>query len=143
MHRVTLHLNPRALGEVRVVLTLRDGVAHVRIAAGDAARTQLLQSSPELQRMLEQAGAPHARIDVRELAGASAQTSTTSATRDSFPGGEGSYETNHQQNQDQHHPGMGDGHFARDGADTRTGTTRSHSGQPFNRAPDSGVDLTM
>ncbi len=146
VHRLTLHLNPRALGDVRVVLTLRDGVANVRIAAGDAARVELLRSSPELQRMLEQAGVHTARVDVRDLAGAA--SGTTNAAAPSPAGEAGSsgttaFELGEQRNQNQHHPGMGGGHFARDGADTTTGTARSRPGQPFNRAPATGVDLTM
>ena len=46
VHRVTLQLNPRALGDVRVVLTMRHGDVHVRLAAGPEARAALGQSPP-------------------------------------------------------------------------------------------------
>lgn len=66
-HRITLELAPAALGEVRVVMTVRDGVVHVQLAAGEAARRTLREGSPELTRMLEQIGATEARVVLREL----------------------------------------------------------------------------
>ncbi len=66
-HRITMKLQPEQLGEVRVVLTLREGTVHVRLAAGQEARAALLDGSPELSRLLEHTGATETRIVVREL----------------------------------------------------------------------------
>lgn len=66
-HRITLELAPAALGEVRVVLTVRAGVVHVQLAAGEVARRALREGSPELTRMLEQIGATETRVVLREL----------------------------------------------------------------------------
>ncbi|RNL80242.1 flagellar hook-length control protein FliK [Nocardioides marmorisolisilvae] len=66
-HRITMKLQPEALGEVRVVLTVRDGAVHVRLAAGQEARAALLEGSPELKQLLERAGATDAKVVVREL----------------------------------------------------------------------------
>ena len=66
-HRVTLQLEPEALGEVRVVLTIRDGEVHVRLAAGEDAQRALREGAPELRRLLELAGASDTEISVRDL----------------------------------------------------------------------------
>lgn len=67
-HRITMKLNPEQLGEVRVVMTMREGSVHVRLAASEPqAHQALLQGSPELTRLLEVAGAGDARISVRDL----------------------------------------------------------------------------
>lgn len=71
--RMTLHLNPGELGEVRVVMTVRDGSVRVRLAAHEQAHDALLQGAPELRRLLEShAATAEARIVVRELATAPA-----------------------------------------------------------------------
>lgn len=69
-HRITLTLQPAQLGEVRVTLVVRDGTVRVRMSgeAGDGAVRQALASgAPELQRMLERAGATEARVLVRDV----------------------------------------------------------------------------
>lgn len=66
--RVTLQLAPEALGEVRVVLSVRDGAVQVSLAAGQEAQRALLEGTPELRRLLEATGAGDARIVVRDLA---------------------------------------------------------------------------
>ncbi|MFC7505674.1 flagellar hook-length control protein FliK, partial [Nocardioides sp. GCM10030258] len=69
-HRITLTLQPAQLGEVRVTLVVRDGAVRVRMSgeAGDGAvRQALATGAPELQRMLERAGATEARILVRDV----------------------------------------------------------------------------
>lgn len=71
-HRITLHLQPAALGDVRVVLTVRAGQVHVSLAAGDAARATLLREAPELHRMLDRLGAGQTQIIVRDLSGVQA-----------------------------------------------------------------------
>lgn len=67
VHRVTLDLAPAALGDVRVVLTVRQGEVHVRLAAGDEARAALARSGGELTRALEQVGIRDARIVLTDL----------------------------------------------------------------------------
>jgi hypothetical protein len=73
--RVTVRLQPEALGEVRVVLSVRDGALRVSLSAAGPAHHTLLEGAPELQRLLQAAGSPDARIIVRDLPGA-ALTST-------------------------------------------------------------------
>ncbi len=64
VHRVTLQLNPRALGDVRVVLTMRQGDVHVRLSAGPEARAALASSSSELSRALDRLGLGEHRISL-------------------------------------------------------------------------------
>lgn len=75
--RVTLKLNPEALGEVRVVLTSRRGGLEVSLAAGSDARAALTEGAPELQRLLEAVGRGDSRIVVRDLFGAMAGTTVS------------------------------------------------------------------
>lgn len=78
-HRITLTLQPAQLGEVRVTLVVRDGAVRVRMSgeAGDGAVRQALASgAPELQRMLERAGATEARVLVRDPFNPAAMPST-------------------------------------------------------------------
>lgn len=78
--RVTLQLAPEALGDVRVVLSVRDGAVRVSLAAGQEAQRALLEGTPELRRLLESTGVSDPRIVVRDLASASATTPTTTST---------------------------------------------------------------
>ncbi|WP_110208262.1 flagellar hook-length control protein FliK [Nocardioides daejeonensis] len=85
-HRLTIKLQPEALGEVRVVLSLRHGEVQVRITAGEAAAQALGQDSPELRRLLEQAGMGEARIAVRESGGSFLADTTYGGTADRHDG---------------------------------------------------------
>ncbi|MBO9523538.1 MAG: flagellar hook-length control protein FliK [Nocardioidaceae bacterium] len=68
-HRLTLTLRPEHLGEVRVVMTVRDGAVQVRLAAGEhEARAALREGVPDLHRLLQATGATDTRVVVRELA---------------------------------------------------------------------------
>lgn len=67
--RITIKLQPESLGEVRVVVSVRDGVVQVRLAGGDAAAQALAQEAPELRRLLEQVGATDTRVQVRDGSG--------------------------------------------------------------------------
>ncbi|MCW2820018.1 MAG: flagellar hook-length control protein FliK, partial [Marmoricola sp.] len=78
VHQVTLQLNPRALGDVRVVLTLRQGDVHVRLAAGPEARAALARSSSELSRALDRLGLGDHRIS---LSGTGAQDASVVVAR--------------------------------------------------------------
>ncbi|MFS3127100.1 flagellar hook-length control protein FliK [Nocardioides sp. Bht2] len=64
--RMTLTLQPEALGEVRVHLSVRDGVVQVRLSAVDAAAQALAMDAPELRRMLESIGATDTRVLVND-----------------------------------------------------------------------------
>ena len=66
-HRLMLRLHPADLGEVRVVLTVRDGTVDVALSAGPAAREALQQGSPHLRALLELAGATAGDVVVRDL----------------------------------------------------------------------------
>lgn len=70
--RLTLQLQPAALGDVRVTLTVRDGQVHVALAAGTDAQAALLRDAPELHRLLERVGASQPQIVVRDLPAAPA-----------------------------------------------------------------------
>jgi flagellar hook-length control protein FliK len=70
-HRLTLTLQPEQLGEVRVVMTVRDGTVQVRLAAGGhEARAALRDGVPDLHRLLQATGATDTRVVVRELVAA-------------------------------------------------------------------------
>jgi flagellar hook-length control protein FliK len=84
--RVTLQLAPEALGEVRVVLSVRDGAVQVSLAAGQEAQRALIEGSPELRRLLETAGASDPRIVVRDLPATPQTTPTTTAGTSGQPG---------------------------------------------------------
>ena len=62
--RITLKLAPEALGEVRVVLTVRDGDVQVRMIGSEQAQQALRAGAPELQRLLDLAGASSSQIIV-------------------------------------------------------------------------------
>lgn len=68
VHRLTMRLQPEALGEVRVTLTVRDGGVQVHLSGGEDAARALAEGAPELRRVLELAGA-EARVVVRDLTG--------------------------------------------------------------------------
>ena len=146
-HRVTLQLNPAALGEVRVTLTVRAGVVRVSLAASSEAQASLLHGAPELRRLLELTGASDTRIVVRDLpSGAAPVTAPPPASTDTGTGAfgqPGSGQVGHggDRSQDQH-------------AGTRDGATNARDGDhdeavrprpidPTTRTRTSGVDVTM
>jgi flagellar hook-length control protein FliK len=75
VHRLTLRLHPADLGEVKVVLTVKDNVVDVTMHADAAAREALRDGSPQLRSLLELAGAGAGQLVVRELT-----TTSSSAT---------------------------------------------------------------
>lgn len=143
-HRIALTLNPEQLGEVRVVMTMRAGSVHVRLAAGEEARLSLSQGSAELSRMLEHAGATETRIVVRELPATPAATATplpTTGTSDALLSSGGD------QSQNQHAGTRAD-HPATDGTNhSRQQSTQLPTEvrpiQPVLDPRNPGVDLTM
>ena len=62
--RITLKLSPEALGDVRVVLTVRDGDVQVRMIGSEQAQQALRAGAPELQRLLDLAGASSSSVIV-------------------------------------------------------------------------------
>jgi len=142
-HRITLTLKPEALGEVRVVMTVRDGAVHVRLAGGHEAHQALLAGSPELSRLLEQAGATETRIVVRDLSGAVAPTTGGSRTDQGFDLGQGlGAGTNRSQDE---HAGTRAEQQATDGSHhtTTPGAASPRTVEPATRTRTSGVDVTM
>ncbi len=147
-HRITLTLQPEQLGEVRVVMTMRQGSVHVRLAAGHDAQISLAAGSAELTRLLEQAGITETRIVVRELPSSLAQGATqTSLTLPTNANPDAQLGAGGERNQDQHAGTRAD-HLATDGADH----PRHHRSpvvaevRPIQTVPGTraaGVDLTM
>ncbi|HEY1133168.1 MAG TPA: flagellar hook-length control protein FliK [Nocardioides sp.] len=66
--RITLQLAPEALGEVRIVLTARDGGLQVSLSGGPEARAALQRDGSLLHRMLGDTGASVTRVVLRDPA---------------------------------------------------------------------------
>lgn len=75
--RVTVRLHPEDLGEVRVVLSQRDGQLQVSLTVSDQAHATLAQGSDELRHLLAAAGHSDPRIVVRDQSGTTTTTSVT------------------------------------------------------------------
>ncbi len=144
VHRITMKLQPEALGEVRVTLTLRDGEVHVRLAAGDEARRALIEGTPELRRVLEAAGASDPRVVVRDLSPTAGNPGPTYSSTAPATGGGGGHD-------DAFAPGHGGGGSHDQHAGTRGGSTARDGltdgapvprPEPARRSP-RGIDLTM
>lgn len=143
-HRITMTLQPEALGEVRVVMTVRDGAVHVRLAAGQEAQHALLDGSSELTRLLERVGASDTRIVVRDLGATPASTPGTSP---GLAGGGASAGDSRPHDQ---HAGMRADHSATDGTHDGTrpgrgaaGANPPRSNEPVTHSRLAGVDVTM
>lgn len=87
--RLTLRLSPENLGEVRIVVTVRDGGVDVRLAAGAEAQDALRHGSADLRRLLESAGATSTQILVRDLPGGSTATLGSATVPSAAPAGNG------------------------------------------------------
>jgi flagellar hook-length control protein FliK len=133
--RLTVKLNPEALGEVRIVLTVRNGDVHVRMTGSDAAHQALLNGAPELQRLLERAGAGSSQVVVGDVPAANQGTD-----RGSYQG---------QQHRDHSQPfGAQDGtandagrhHSNHRTAGTRDGSTSATDGAAGGTRPRSSPD---
>jgi flagellar hook-length control protein FliK len=146
-------LNPEALGEVRIVLTVRNGDVHVRMTGSQAAHQALLNGAPELHRLLDRAGASSSEIVVGDGSTNGGQSTDRGASQDTHPdqsslfgaqdGAAGRHNPNHRT------AGTRDGSTtsARDG---NAGGTRprssTHPGTGIAgvaRTRTSGVDVTM
>jgi flagellar hook-length control protein FliK len=149
VHRVTLELNPKALGEVKVVLTVRNGDVHVRLAAGSEAREALAHSAAELTRALEHIGVKDHRLTLAELPGVAASASTQTFSDTTEQQGQnasftGRFDTEH--HHDSRQPRMDDGSTATDGTDHEHGsrTRGDRSIHEVSHVPSrGGVDLRM
>ena len=149
VHRVTLELNPKALGEVKVVLTVRNGDVHVRLAAGSEAREALASSHADLTRALEHIGVKDHRLTLAELPGVAASASTQTFSDTTEQQGQnasftGRFDT--EQHHDSRQPRMGDGSTATDGTDHEHGsrTRGDRSIHEVSHVPSrGGVDLRM
>jgi hypothetical protein len=153
VHRVTLQLNPKALGEVRVVLTMRQGDVHVRIAGGNEALQALSASSADLSRALHHLGLDEHRITLADLPG----TTTTTTTRGSSDPDHSGDSRHHAQtsggndpssrDQNGNHSRMGDAGHATDGSGTSSPTERNPASARISAVaptrPAGGVDLRM
>ncbi|HET6561860.1 MAG TPA: flagellar hook-length control protein FliK [Marmoricola sp.] len=137
--RITLQLSPEALGDVRVVLTVRNGEVQVRMSGGEQAQQALLAGAPELHRLLDAAGATSSQIQVGN------QSSTTTL---------GQNPDQHTPQQDAHGQGELRDHQNHRTAGTRDGDTSARDGAPRGTHPHpatnpgtrtriAGVDVTM
>jgi flagellar hook-length control protein FliK len=133
--RITLQLSPEALGDVRVVLTVRNGEVQVRMSGGEQAQQALLSGAPELHRLLDVAGATSSQIQV----GSQSSTSLDQHTPQRDAHGQGAL---HEEHQGHRTAGTRDGDTsARDGAPR--GTHPHPATNPGTRTRTTGVDVTM
>lgn len=139
-HRLWLKLNPDNLGEVRVVLTLRDGDVQVRIAGGTEAQQELVQRAPELHRLLAANGATHSMLELTDPAG---RTLATSTNGDSTGLADG--RAHHPQHSDQTSDRPARRQAGNDATDgTGDPTPLSDSSRPVGQARgNTGLDLTL
>ena len=143
-HRITFRLTPDNLGEVRIVLTVRDGAVQVAMTASAAAQEALRSGSHELHRLLESVGASSSQIKVSDAASTANTTISTSGAdaQDGFtqPGSDGA--GRHDQASD-HHAWMREGTTsARDGGRPGAASLPDPT-NPDTSRPASGVDVTM
>lgn len=137
--RLTLQLHPEQLGQVRVVLTVHQGTVRVSLSGSSEAELTMRHGTPELQRLLERAGAHDARIVVGDVATSLSTTGGASAEH----GGRGP---------DWYREG-GDGRggasgqpsgYTRGRADPATGSLASaRPAGPHTTTRSAGVDLTI
>lgn len=152
-HRLTMKLNPEQLGEVRVVMTVRDGAVHVRLAASEhQAHQALLDGSSELNRLLEAAGHADARVTVRETGrssggdlGQGAGSSNDWASQASS--GQGAGEGRASDRSPDQHAGTRAEQNATDGTHQprrfTAGTTGTRSNESVTPSRVTGLDVTM
>jgi flagellar hook-length control protein FliK len=148
-HRITIRLDPEHLGEVRVVMTVRDGSVHVRLAAGERdTRTALADGSSELRRVLELSGAGETKVVVRELPrdlGTGTNTNSADSNGNGWSLGHGT--TTDSGENPGHRAGTRADHPATDGADhgprqPAAASTGHRSSETLTRRH-AGVDVSM
>ncbi len=141
--RITLKLNPEALGDVRVVLTVRQGEVHVRMAGNEQAQRALQSGSSELHQLLERAGATSSQVVVGQTTTQHhAGQGDASAGRDLFGARDGLPQEGRRDTHDDRTAGTRTGGTtARDG-DFQGAHPRSLANQGT-RSRLAGVDVTM
>lgn len=145
-HRITLKINPEALGEVRVVLTVRNGDVTVRLAGSEIAQRALQAGAPELHRLLEQVGAGATQVQVGDSSSTLGQS--RDGSRHDHPFGSLGSQEGMSQGSDRDHTASNRTAGTRDGdTSARDGSTRGthsrHSTDPGTRTRLAGVDVTM
>jgi flagellar hook-length control protein FliK len=146
--RITLQLSPEALGDVRVVLTVRNGEVQVRMSGGEQAQQALLAGAPELHKLLDLAGATSSQIQVGSQSSTQDQSLDRSLDR-SLDQALDQHTRQHaqdgelqQDHQSHRTAGTRDGDTsARDGAPR--GTHSHPATNPGTRTRITGVDVTM
>lgn len=83
---ITLRLHPADLGEVRVTVTVKNGLVDVTLSAGPEAQEALRNGSGELRSLLDLTGAATGQLIVRDLPTAAAPTSAGTAFNIPDPG---------------------------------------------------------
>jgi flagellar hook-length control protein FliK len=140
--RITIKLSPEALGDVRVVLTVRQGEVHVRMAGSELAQRALQQGAPELHRLLEAVGAGSSQIVVGDHSSTGHDRSTAQQWAE-----QGGLDAG-QENTDHRSAGTRDGEAtARDGAprgtQPRFPTEPPATSGGSTRTRTAGVDVTI
>jgi flagellar hook-length control protein FliK len=145
-HRVTLELRPEGLGEVRVVLTLRDGKVDVRMTTSTEARHALASDLPELHRLLAASGATETSVSVRDgqqLVSSSSWDGSRSSASSSHDlmgqTGEGTGQPRHQESPQQARTSAD--HIATDGVRDRA--RASGPNDPATGTRTTGLDVTV
>jgi flagellar hook-length control protein FliK len=143
-HRITFRLTPDNLGEVRIVLTVRDGAVQVAMTASAAAQEALRSGSQELHRLLESVGASSSQIKVSDAGSTANTTISTSGAgvQDGFtqPGSDGA--GRHDQAPDHRAWMRASSTSARDGGRPGAASLPDPT-NPDTSRPASGVDVTM
>ena len=143
-HRITFRLTPDNLGEVRIVLTVRDGAVQVAMTASAAAQEALRSGSQELHRLLESVGASSSQIRVSDAGSTANTTISTSGAgvQDGFtqPGSDGA--GRHDQAPDHRAWMRASSTSARDGGRPGAASLPDPT-NPDTSRPASGVDVTM
>ena len=140
--RITLRLTPDNLGEVKIVLTVRDGAVQVDLSASTLAAEALRSGAHQLHRLLELAGATSSQIRVIDPSTGNSTTPSDSQSQDGFarPGSDG---TGRQSRYPDHHARMRDGDtLARDGSTPGAASPLTMPNQD-SPAPYLGVDVTI
>lgn len=142
-HRITLQLRPEGLGEVRVVLTLKEGKVDVRMTSSIDARHALTSDLPELHRLLAAAGATETSVSVRDAQQLTSSSwdggrSTTASSQDLL-GQAGTGQSRHHESPQQ--TGTPADHIATDGVRDRA--RASGPTDPATGTRSTGLDVTV
>lgn len=140
--RITLRLTPDNLGEVKIVLTVRDGAVQLDLSASANAVEALRSGAHQLHRLLELAGATSSQIKVVDPSTGNSTTTSDSQSQDGFAR-PGSDSTGRHSRDPDHHARMRDGDtLARDDR-TPGAASPLTMPNPESLAPYLGVDVTI